>query len=172
MLGNCVFPAGFPAGRGFPVCPFSRRSSRDAGCLGTLGGRAGAMWWLLVWAARDGAGPAVVPPSFPSWQLLLNLPFIACQKSGRAVLLPPCPLILTFIILQAVPALPSVFSITVGGQELCLGSALPPRPSPQMFFGLPVVGGSLESSGLTRGGVGAAALGRMSGPAAESASCT
>lgn len=41
--------------------------------------------------ARDGAGPAAVPPPAPSWQLPLNLPFIACQKSLRGVFLPLKP---------------------------------------------------------------------------------
>lgn len=54
------------------------------GCLcpaeGAVGGCAGDVQCLLAWAARDGARPTVVPPSAPSWQLLLNLLFIACQK--------------------------------------------------------------------------------------------
>lgn len=67
--------------------------------------------------------------SAPSWQLLLNLPFIACQKRPGCFALPPPPprpLILTFIILRAVPALPlRVRHRRVGGRELSRAQALP-----------------------------------------------
>lgn len=138
------------------------------GCLGsaagTVGGCAGDVPWLPAWAARDGAGPAVVPPSAPSWQLLLNLPFIACQKRPGCFA-PPLPFNPDFHHSPGCACPPlRVRHRRVGGQELCRAQPrvqlfpAPGRPSPQMFSGcgvwLPVVGGSLASSGLTPGDVG------------------
>lgn len=144
--------------------------------------------WGYADAAGDGAGPAVVPPSAPSWQLLLNLLFIACQKRPGCFLLPPLSFNPDFHHSPdcACPPLRARHH-RVGGQEPCRaqpgaqarprGSALPntrqnhPKCSPGCGVGLPVVGGSLESNGLNPRDLGDAldgsCAGEDSGPAAE-----
>lgn len=156
MVGDALklhFPRRFPSWGQFSFPPFAQRSSKDAqeahGSLLLCGkeresGCAGDALWLLSWGARDGVRPAVVPPPAPSWQLPLNLPFIACQKASRAFCSPPCPLILTFIIHQADAYNPLHIQHHRDGEPgSCVGvsgggSALPPmlaNPQPQMLSG-------------------------------------
>lgn len=139
----------------FLALPFPRGAAREVpGCLGcaagtgTVGGRAGDVPWL----------------GSPGWSRIRSCPSVSSQlaaaakpsfhrlpKAAGVIRFPPWPLILTFIILRAVPALPSVFGIAESGvgssvglrlhqgaQTPPRGSALPPpgTSSPQMFSGL------------------------------------
>lgn len=138
MLWNCLFPAVFPAWRSlFLSLPGPGGAAREvSGCLGVLRGQ--GQWVAVPGQPKDGAGAAVVPPSAPSWQLLLNLPFIACQKRLGCFLPLLWPLILTFIILQAVHCPPLRVGHHRVGLRLCRGAQL--FPPPQIFSVLPVVG--------------------------------
>lgn len=130
MLWNCLFPAVFPAWRSlFLSLPGPGGAAREvSGCLSVLRGQ--GQWVAVPGQPKDGAGAAVVPPSAPSWQLLLNLPFIACQKRPGWFSPPPLAFNPDFHHSPgcALPS-PPCWASPSGAQALPGVSALPPTPN-------------------------------------------
>lgn len=120
----------------------------------------------LCWGCAVAAGLGS-----PGWSRTRSCPSVSSQlaaaakpsfhrlpKAAGVFCSPPCPLILTFIIHQAVPALPSVFGIAESGVRSCVGlsrglssSLHPADPHPKcslaVGFGCPWLGAAWRAVG-------------------------